>query len=330
MSNLAGMLLLGVMLTLAGPADADRPERSRADLPQLKQLDRAGVLQALGSFDDAGLPDDEFVRQAIALLDPARVPGLAVAQQAGDLPAALDAIYQACRAGRRAPAKGTIGAAALALANDALEHRFSFYGEPHQLPAEIDWNHNPGTAHWGHDLNRFNYLSPLVQAYLATRDEKYSRQAVDLMLDWIRKCEVEKCFQGTPYVWGSYLNNAIHCQTWCAQLVTLVAAEQVTPLELLRILKSVHEQTAYLEIVTNGHSGNWPTIGIQGMLQCLGSFPIFRDTDRFASYCTREMARQSGRPGAAGRRPGRTDPALPLVCGEQLADHRPSPARAEP
>ena len=166
-----------------------------------------------------------------------------------------------------------------------LDHKFTFYGETHGLPASIDWDANPGTGHWGHDLNRFTFLHPLVQAYVATGDKRYSRKAVELILDWIAKCQVERCFKGSRYVWGSYLNNAIHCQSWCAQLSILVAAEQITPLELLRVLKSVHDQLAYLEIMTNGHSGNWPTIGMQGMLQCISTFPVLRDTDRFADYC---------------------------------------------
>ncbi|HJN16156.1 MAG TPA: alginate lyase family protein [Armatimonadota bacterium] len=273
-------------------ADVGRPEYSRADLPELKKLDRAGVFAALGSFDERGLTDDEFVAEALNLLDPDSVPGLADAQQANDWRAALDAVYEACRAGRGVPVQAPASASALATADEALEHRFTFYGEKHQLPADIDWNVNPGTGHWGHDLNRFTYISSLVRAYVGTGDERYSRKTVELILDWAAKCEQEKCFNGTPYVWGSYLNNAIHSQAWCSRVSTLVAADQITPLELLRVLKSVHDQLAYLEIVTNKHAGNWPTIGMQGMLTCLGTFPIFRDTDRFADYCTREFSKQ--------------------------------------
>ena len=273
-------------------ADVGRPEYSRADLSELKKLDRAGVFGALGSFDEAGLSDNEFVAQALDLLDAEKIPGLSDAQQTGDWQAALHAIYEACRAGRSAPTRTEASAGAMAVADDVLENRFTFYGEKHQLPVDIDWNTNPGTAHWGHDLNRFTYLSPLVRAYIGTGDERYSRKAVELILDWVAKCQLEKCFVGTPYVWGSYLNNAIHCQAWCSHAATLVAADKITPLELLRVLKSVHDQLAYLEIVTNKHAGNWPTIGMQGMLTCLGTFPVFRDTDRFADYCTREFAKQ--------------------------------------
>lgn len=274
------------------PAQEARPRFSRRDLANLRTRDRTGVFAALGSFDDRGLSEREFTLRAIELIDPERVPGLAQARDAGDIARALDVVFKACGGGRPSPPQTPASASIVAAADDVLKHRFSFYGEHHQLTNDIDWDANPGTRHWGHDLNRFTFLRPLVQAYVAAGDARYSRKAVELILDWISKCNMERCFKGSPYVWGSYLNNAIHCQAWCAQLSILIAAEQITPIELLRVLKSVHEQLAYLEIVTNEHSGNWPTIGMQAMLQCVGTFPVLRDTDRFADYCIKALKEQ--------------------------------------
>ena len=285
----------GVNAKLCGAqesAPAARRLLSRADLPKLKRLDRAAVFVALGSFDDRGLPDDDFIRKMLDLLDAKRVPGLVEARAAGDLPKALDAVALACRGGRSGPGKPSVNAASHAVADDALENRFSFYGEKHQLPPSIDWDFNPGTAHWGHDLNRFSYLNPLTRSYVATGDVRYSRKALGLILDWIAKNDAAQCFRGTPYAFGSYLNNAIHCAAWSDCAKTLLAAGQVAPVELLRVLKSLHDQLAYLEIVTNGHAGNWPTIGCQGMLATLVALPVLRDTDRFAAYCAGTMTRQ--------------------------------------
>jgi len=283
--------ILGAM-QMSALSDEARPRLSRRNLNELKTRDRAGVFEALGSFDDRGLSEHEFAARALDLLDPQRVPGLTEARTAGDVPKALEAVLETCRGGRPAPSREPASDATMATADDALQHRFSFYGEKHQLPTAINWDANPGTRHWGHDLNRFTFLGPLVQAYAATGDTRYSRKAVELVLDWIAKCDTGRCFKGSPYVWGSYLNNAIHCNAWCSKLALLVAADQITPPELLRVLKSVHDQLAYLEIVTNGHSGNWPTIGMQGMLQCIGTFPVLRDTDRFANYCIEGMRDQ--------------------------------------
>lgn len=288
--SLAVLLLVGVSCTAETPAT--RPVLSRADLRALKQLDRPQVFAALGSFDDRGLSEEEFIRRALDLLDARRVPGLAEARAAGDVTQALDAVVRACRRGGTTPHKSRGSGASRAMADDALENRFSFYGEKYQLPASLDWDFNPGTAHWGHDLNRFTYLGPLTQSYLATGDARYSRKALALVLDWIAQNDVAQCFRGTRYAFGSYLNNAIHCVVWSDCVKTLLAAGQVAPVELLRVLKSLHDQLAYLEVVTNGHAGNWPTIGCSGMLATMVALPVLRDTDRFADYCARTMTSQ--------------------------------------
>ncbi|OGG46042.1 MAG: hypothetical protein A3F84_01855, partial [Candidatus Handelsmanbacteria bacterium RIFCSPLOWO2_12_FULL_64_10] len=177
-------------------------------------------------------------------------------------------------------------------AEETLAHRFRFYDETHQLPEEIDWDFNPGTGHWTHDLNRFSYLHTLTRASLGTGDPRFGRKAVGLILAWIARCDFGRAFVGTPYVFGSYLNQAIHCETWSGCLRQLLPEGMVNPPELLRILKSLHDQLSYLEIVTNGHAGNWPTIGYRGMLATLAALPLFRDTDRFAGYCIRALAAQ--------------------------------------
>jgi hypothetical protein len=268
----------------------DRPLLSRSDLPQLKQYDRAQILNVLGSFDDRELSDRAFVLRMGALLNPDRLPGLTEATEAGDAERILSLVSRACTHDATTPRLLTPDMRAVA--DDALQHRFTFYGETCQLPPVIDWDANPGSGHWGHDLNRFSYLSALTQACLATGESRYGRKAVSLILDWIKQCDIGRCFMGSPYAFGSYLNNAIHCGAWSACIAVLLADGQVQPIELLRVLKSLHDQLAYLEIVTNGHAGNWPTIGCQHMLVTAAAFPILRDTDRIAAYCTHALAAQ--------------------------------------
>ncbi len=260
----------------------------RADLDVLKTLDRSAVFAALGSFDDRGMDDARFAAVTLRLFDPRHLPALAAA--AGDPSAAAQAVMDACaaRCDDSAAAVSRSGAVfegdPIAAAEEILAHRFTFYGETHQLPAEIDWDHNPGTAHWGHDLNRFTYLHPLVEAYVRTGDTRFSRKAVDLILDWIAKCDISRCFAATPYAFGSYLNNALHSVQWCRALARLLPRGQVRPLELLRILKSMHDQAAYLEVVTNGGSGNWILLGVMGLMSIQALCPLFAETQRWVEY----------------------------------------------
>lgn len=270
----------------------DRPLYSRDDLPALKTRDRAGVFEVLGSFDSTGMAEGEFVPRALGLLDPDRVPGLGQAIDRGDHAGALAFVVGRFAGAAQEEPPPALSDEIRRTADDALVNRFSFYGETHALPEGIDWDFNPGTAHWGHDLNRFTYLGPLCAAYRATGDERYSRHAIRLMLDWIAKCDFTKAFVGTRYAFGSYLNLAIHIGAWASAVRRLAARGQLRPIELLRILKSMQEHLAYLEIVTNRHVGNWPTIGCFGMLQALEHLPVLRETARFAVYCRDTLARQ--------------------------------------
>ena len=269
-----------------------RQRYSRDDLVRLQQLTRTEVLAVLGSFDEAVVDNDaDLALRTAGLLDADRIPGLAAAVQAADGDAVAAAVLAACT-GPLPAAPPPADGATMQRAADILAHRFTFYTETHQLDADIDWDHNPGTAHWGHDLNRFNYLAPLRAAYRTSHDVAYAREAAALILDWIAKCDKGRCFTGTPYVFGSYLNNAIHCSAWVDCLPTLLAAGVVDAQQLLRILKSLHDQLAYLEIVTHRHHGNWPTIGCQGMLQVLAAYPLMRDRDRFVDHCVETLAVQ--------------------------------------
>ncbi|MFC1712604.1 heparinase II/III family protein, partial [Candidatus Poribacteria bacterium] len=271
---------------------ASRPVYSRTDLNTLKTFTRGQILDAFGSFDDRVLDEADFVLHTARLLAPESVQGLDDAQKSGDAYAVMNAVYNACKGSAAPPEKASISPEGLELAEGILAHRFRFYDETHQLPADIDWDFNPGTGHWGHDLNRFSYLNLLNRAYFATGDTRFSRKASGLILDWIAKCDIGRCFVGTPYVFGSYLNNAIQCSAWTRCLQQLLPVDQVCPKDLLRILKAMHDLMGYLEIVTNGHSGNWPTIGCNCMLATLAAFPVFRQTDRLATYCISSLAHQ--------------------------------------
>jgi len=79
---------------------------------------------------------------------------------------------------------------------------------------------------------------------------------------------------------------------WCRTVRVLAADGQIGGIDLLRILKSLRDQLAYLEIVTVGHAGNWPTIGMGGMVECVAVFPMLRDHDRFVDYCIGEFGKQ--------------------------------------
>jgi hypothetical protein len=261
--------------------------------------DRASVYRALGSFDHTGMDDDTFARQALGLLDN-RVTEIARTREiieTGDVGRALGSLANHF-ATRTQPQCRVYEDRRISTGAEAvLDHTFTFYGETHSLGSDIDWEHNPGTDHWGHDLNRFTYLSNLVESYESTGDRRFGRKAIELILDWIAKTDVCDAFipKKSPYVWGSYLNINGHLVEWASALAKLLPAGLVAPRELIRILKSVHDQLAYLEIVIPTHTNNWIIFGARGMLITALFFPELASSDRFIGYAWDRFAEEIDR-----------------------------------
>ncbi|MFO7897497.1 MAG: alginate lyase family protein [Planctomycetota bacterium] len=260
-------------------------------------MERSEIFATIRSFDHEGLDDAELERKTLGLL-------------AGDFPDA-DAVHRHFlhrtppieEPDPLGPFDGGLPEEELERAENCLGNTFEFYGERHFVGDDIDWNRNPGNDHWVHDLNRFRYLDELRRATEATGDEKYVRKAAEIVLDWVDKCCVtDSWFWRRPEqtewdmpngVWRSYLNIAIHCQRWARHFERLVPFW--SPGELLRVLKSIHDQLGYLEQIIPVASNNWIVIGSDGMLGTAARLPELRDRRRFIDYAWDRIAAESER-----------------------------------
>jgi hypothetical protein len=151
---------------------------------QARRLDNAALLRAL-ALDDPGLKD---VRQSFAdgRSDAACAALVAHFQtrtqprfhfSAADRLAIISAIADHQRE------------ATLREADAICDNVFQFrHLGPVKFGAGINWTLYPnGNADWMWDLNRHAYFNTLGKAYWYTGDEKYARQFVELLLDWIDK-----------------------------------------------------------------------------------------------------------------------------------------------
>jgi hypothetical protein len=179
-------------------------------------------------------------------------------------------------------------------ADEVLAHSFTFHSEKHQLPQQIDWTNNPGTAHWGHDLNRFPYLEPLAKAYRTTGERRYADKARDLILSWIERSKTVNFEEPSeaPYILTSYLNVAIHLGNW---MRCLTAIESQTPgflsdADFDAITNSVIQQLKWLDEVIPTKKNNWVQIGCQGVLVTLAHLP---NLPRGKEWSTRAWQRMS-------------------------------------
>ncbi len=255
--------------------------------------ERGRVFALLHSFDDRDTSVAEFEAKILALLDLPQPPTAA---------AVLD-YYRTYYSGHFPVPE--VCASDLAEADAILRHRFTFQGETHQLPTRIDWDHNPGMAHWGYDLNRFGFLRPLCGAYLQSGRRQYAEQVARFILDWIAATDICDSFTPGPdpaawelsvksrYVWLSHLEPAIHLVAWGEALAALLprCPDLVTPHEFLQILKSVHDQLQWLEvIIPEGGHGNGLITGACCQLRALAYFPTFRDAPRLASVALDRLA----------------------------------------
>ena len=241
--------------------------------------DRGTIFAKLRSFDHQGLSAGEFEQQALALLtEPYR---------------SAEVFHRAFLARRHGPPPEQ--PANVKLAEEILANTFTFYGETHALGNTIRWEENPGTDHWGHDLNRFSYLPVLCDAARETGDPRYIEKATALVLDWVAATDVcdapewDGNKQRSPYVWQSYLNIAIHLNKWTAHIDQLAPA--MTPTQLLQVMKSIHDQMAWLEAVIPTRVNNWVVIGSGDMVTTAARLRELRDSGRWFDFAWNQLQR---------------------------------------
>ncbi|HOF87063.1 MAG TPA: heparinase II/III family protein, partial [Armatimonadota bacterium] len=257
---------------------------------------RQQVFAVLHSFDHVGLPAAECIRRTLALLD---LPG-------ADAPDAVRDAYRAYYADLPARLPVEAYAGAPAEADAILEHRFTFNGVTHQLPDRIDWNADPGDCpHWPWEFNRFGFLRTLLGAFAATGERAYAEKAVQLILAFIADTDIADSFipgpdpaswrlsVHKPHIWLSHLEVGFHLVAWGQALAALLPRipDLLAPVDLLRIIKSVHDQLRWLEIIIpEGGHGNGLTSGAGCQLRALAHFPGLRDARALATVALDRLA----------------------------------------
>lgn len=154
-------------------------------------------------------------------------------------------------------------------------HIFAFYGERHALGATIDWEVNPGTFHWGHDLNRFGFLV----RYDARPSLDDANEALRLLTDWIGKNGIMYRSR-SPYAWGNLLNIAIRAENW---LRFIRHADQNGHLqgrdaEVQHVLDALasHLFIVLRAIKRRGFKDNWSVIAVRSAIFIILTLPGLR------------------------------------------------------
>lgn len=158
---------------------------------------------------------------------------------------------------------------AIALAEDLLEHRFTFFAL-HRAPLgdPILWNYNyyhhrmcpliyaprvdyrderlVGDVKYIWELNRHQHFVPLAKAYHLTGDERYAAEIVSQIQSWIEQC---------PYMmgvnWTTAEQAAIRLISWIWAYEWIQPASCVTSAFTSQLLHSIYQ---HLELITQNYS----------------------------------------------------------------------------
>ncbi|WP_439575944.1 heparinase II/III domain-containing protein [Phreatobacter sp.] len=156
---------------------------------------------------------------------------------------------------------------------------FSFYGERHECGPDIDWRANPGSWHWGHDLNRFGFLV----LYGDASSRQTAERLFGLIKDWLTK-NMDQATIGSGYPWGNLLNVAIRTENWW-RFVTQAVGNAHCELEAPRtqlIARSVVQQArlVFRLVRSRGFKDNWSVIGLRSAVYIMSAIKGFPHRER--------------------------------------------------
>ena len=252
--------------------------------------DRAPIFVFLQSFDEKGISTADVGERTASEL----YPGWLVAE---DIHAQfVDSVV--------APPMPAASGEWTEDADAILGNTFSCGGQSLTLADPISWDRSPTSTHWMYLLSRFGCLRTLAQAFTATGDQRYADKGIALIIGWLDAgdiclafppgtCEPDEysSFFASPYVWNSMLEVGFRLSAWGQALSTFLplVPDCCSRDQLLRILKSVHDQLHLLDfIIPEGGHGNGLCSGSAAMLTALTYFPSVQGA---ADLANRAMAR---------------------------------------
>ena len=192
----------------------------------------------------------------------------------------------------------------LTSADAVLAHRYG----GHPLGDDIDWTTNkldpsePAfTREWTYGLNRFRHWPTLGRAYWQTGDERYAREWIAQMRDWVEDNPYLLYGTGNNTLTWRTIEAGIRCSgSWPDSLQYFLGAPPLKPDDLVVFMKSWIEHAHHLMRITlehPTHGGNWVTMECNGLGHLGILFPECQDAgtwlrtavDRLATELDRQV-----------------------------------------
>ncbi len=220
-------------------------------------------------------------------------PGLEAARERAarhDRPGALAALLAYYRAQHPLPEKsGPASESGLKKADDIVGRIFQWGPyEPAAYGPEMDWAWDPrGDIEWVAAVYRFYWARELVEAYRATRDEKYAAAFVGLTRDWIGKHPLEQQAKTHPVYtnWRGFawldIQTGIRATNLCGAFPVMVHADAFTPEFLGEFLTLLYDHQVKTEKLPMNAVHNKAIFEQRGFVAVAYTFPEFLDSPRW-------------------------------------------------
>lgn len=164
-------------------------------------------------------------------------------------------------------------------ADRVLQRDLVSVGVYHKFEGEIDWSLNPiDYKEWPWQLNRHWIWQVLARAYWDTSDEKYAREFVYQMTDWVRKCPAPRYVSGNAsYTWRTIESGIRAGQSWIEVFHRFLTSPSFTDEAIVTMVKSFAEHARQLMRWPTG--GNWLAMECSGLMHVGVMFPEFKEAE---------------------------------------------------
>ncbi len=161
-------------------------------------------------------------------------------------------------------------------------HVLSYRGETFDLGPVIQWNRHPSdNAEWLWWLNRHGIFHTLLGAYLNTGNEKYAREYVALITDWIVNNPAPPYTLTRVATWRNLEVGGRVSDTWPATFYGFLCSPSFSPQAIQLVLGSLWSHGDYLYHHPAGlrRPSNWSVVDSTGLAALPIFFPEFKDSD---------------------------------------------------
>ncbi len=187
-------------------------------------------------------------------------------------------------------------AADVAAAEPLLHDTFPYHEAPDTVPRTdaggLDWRHRgpEGDIEWAFDLNRHYHLATLLEAYLATGDNRFVRRLDQDLRDWIAASLPYPARQTRDPMWRGLETN-FRVKFWSSIFFALQNDPDFLPATRLLMLTSLPEHGHYLRHFHRG-SGNWLAMESAALAELATHWPEFKASSEWFAHAQQMQQEQ--------------------------------------